>query len=112
MRPAQRTLTGDGASEQTSTPVRISRYAERGLSIAVDTDGSTTAATVEYTLDDIEFNDSPVWFDWTSIDAVTSNTHAYMDFPVEAVRLKLDANGTDTIRMRVVQGGGEGNVRG
>lgn len=111
MRPAQRTLTGDG-SEQTSTPVRISRYAERGLSIAVDTDGNTTAATVEYTLDDIEFNDNPVWFDWASIDAVTSNKHAYMDFPVEAVRLKLDASGTDTVRMRVVQGGGEGNVRG
>jgi hypothetical protein len=111
MRPAERTLTGDG-SEQTSTPVRISRYAERGLSIAVDTDGNTTGATVEYTLDDIEFNDSPVWFEWASIQDVSQNTHAYMDFPVEAVRLQLDSNGTDTIRMRVVQGGGEGNVRG
>jgi hypothetical protein len=93
-------------------PVRISRYAERGLSITVDTDGNTTEATVEYTLDDIEFNDSSVWFSWISIQDTTSNKHAYMDFPVEAVRLKLDSNGTDTIRMRVVQGGGEGSVRG
>jgi hypothetical protein len=109
MRPAERTLTGDG-SEQNSTAVRISRYAERGLSIAVTTDGSTTGATVQYTLDDVEFNDSPVWFDWTSIQDATSNTHAYMDFSVEAVRLQLDSSGTDTIRMRVVQGGGEGTV--
>ena len=107
MRPTERTLTGSG-SEQTSDPVRINRYADRGTSIAVNTDGSTTGATVEYTLDNVEFNDNPVWLDWASISGATSNTHAFMEFPVEAVRLRLDGNGSDTVRMRIVQGGGEG----
>lgn len=105
-RPAERTLTGNG-SEQTSALVRMNRYTEWKYTIQIDHGGSTTGATVELTLDNPEFNANPTWIDWASIDAVANSVIAALDFPVEAVRLKLDANGTDTVRMIVVEGGGE-----
>lgn len=106
MRPQKITLTGNGASAQQSAAIPLNwRDPNFKVSIGIDTDGSTTTATVQHTFDDPFDVDSATWFDHSDLAAKTAKDDGNYAYPVTAVRLSIGATGTDTWTMWVVQGG-------
>lgn len=108
MRLNKQTIQGNGASVQTTAPIPLNwRNPDFKVSVAVDTDGSTTTATVQHTFDDVNDPDvTPVWFDHADIAAVTAKNDGNYAYPVRAVRLSIGATGTDTWTFWVLQAGG------
>lgn len=84
MRPQVVTLISPGTSNW--IPVDFYKLPFM-ISMAVTVTGSATAS-VEYTLDDVwDPAVTPVAYQVTGMNAITSNTHGVVDFPVRAVRL-------------------------
>ena len=115
----QATLTGDGATTQNSAPLYVNPdVMPFALSLDLDTDGSTTGMTVQYTLDDpsgsytTNFATDAKWRDHSTLAALTADTVGNLAFPVSAVRLQLDANGTDVVVLRILQAGDLGGTLG
>lgn len=111
MRPITISLTGNGATAQTSAPVPLDwRGFRSGVTLALDTNGSTTAFTVEYSVDDPEgdyttdYNTDGKWFTHPDFNAVTADTIGNIAFPVRAVRLRASASGTDVGTLTIIQG--------
>ena len=78
------------------------------VSLGFKTSGSTTGFTVQHCFDDPHETAAAswTWFDHPELAAMTANEDGNIAFPVTAVRLKCDANGTDTGTLFVMQAGG------
>ncbi len=111
MRAQRQTLTGTGSTLNTAPIVMDIHRNPFNVSIVVDTDGSTTGATVQYTLDDpfasyaTDYGTDATWLSHGDISATTADADANFAFPVRAIRMQLDTNGTDTWVMTVIQAG-------
>ena len=107
--PAIKTLqlTGNGASTQNSNPLPLNlRSSPFHVGIGVSTDGSTTGYTVQYTFNDpSEGLSGATWFDHPDLSGKVANADGNIAFPVTAVRLCLNASGTDTVTARFIQAG-------
>lgn len=107
-RPYKTTITGTG-SGATNTAPYIPNYqiTPFNVSLAIDTDGSTTTGTIQYTLDDLATvtAGNAVWFDHPDADGVTVDTVVNIAFPVTAIRLQAGATGTDTWTFWILQAG-------
>lgn len=110
--PKTISLTGDGTGATNSDPYPINwRSPTFGIGLFFDTDGSTTGFTVQYTGDDpqasysTDFNTDAKWFDHPDMAAMTADDDGNIEFPVRAIRLRADANGTDTGELTIVEGG-------
>ncbi len=97
-----RTLTGSGSGTTNSTPLRTDWRSPR-IGLSLNTDGSTTGFTAQFTLDDpTQYADATAWAagaTWhnvTDIAAVTADTEALIVGPTQGVRLQANASGTDT----------------
>ena len=111
MRPTRQTLTGNGAT-QNSTPILMDTHRNPfNVSLGVNTDGSATTVTVQYTLDDplaayaTDFGTDATWFTHSDISAVTADTDANFAFPVTGIRVQLGGTGTDIWVLTVLQAG-------
>lgn len=97
------TMTGNGTTTQNGTAIPLNWRADTfEVSVYLDTGGSTTGASVQATLDNVWTDASPVWF--TVQTNVTADTFFKLNGgPYRALRLVLNASGTDTWTMRVLQ---------
>ena len=115
-KPTSLSLTGNGSSVQNSAAIALNPHISPfKTTIRLNTDGSTTTGTVQYTLDD-PWGDYPTDFatdaDWVNdgtLASLTADTTGAIDFPVTAVRLQVGATGTDSWTMTVLQAGIRGN---
>lgn len=102
-------LTGSGAGVTNTSPIRVNWRADvTGLQI--DTDGSTTGFTAQYTLTPPDsyasasaWASAAVWSD--GIASTTSDAVGTVTGPIHGVRLQADANGTDTATLTILQSG-------
>lgn len=106
MRESKITMTAATASANSSPFVVDHRKNPFNVALNVNTDGSTTGWTVQYTLDNLE-DITPASANWinTSISAVTVDTTAALTTPCYAVRLACNASGTDTAVLTIRQAG-------
>lgn len=112
MRPQVQTITGNGSGTQNTSPLVMDIHRNPfNVSIVVDTDGSTTTATVQYSLDNpfasyaTDYGTNATWLNHADITASTDDADANFAFPVRAIRLQVGATGTDTWVMTVIQAG-------
>lgn len=104
-------LTGNGATQNSTAHVLNHHANPFSVSVGVDTNGSTTGYTVQHTFDDpwatytTDFGTDAVWYDHETLVNKTADDDGNYAFPVTAVRLRLDANGTDVVEMTVIQSG-------
>ena len=74
------------------------------LSIAVDlADTPNLTYSVEYTLDDIQSGDTPVWHAHTDLTAKTANATGAIYSPVSGIRLNVTAHVTGNAAMKILQ---------
>ena len=113
MREQRQTITGNGSGIQNTSPLVMDIHRNPfNVSIVVDTDGSTTTATVQYTLDDpfrtdyaTDYATDATWLSHADITTTAADADANFAFPVRAIRLQVSAAGTDTWVMTVIQAG-------
>ena len=108
-RPNKITLTGSGSGTTNSSPLLLNwRARPFEVALAFDTGGSTTGFTVQMALNDplVTAAASWTWFNHTELAAMTADETGNLAFPVTAIRLQADANGTDTGTLFVIQSGG------
>lgn len=100
------TMTAATASANSSPFVVDHRKNPFNVGLALDTGGSTTGWTVQYTLDNLEqiAAGSANWVN-TSIAASTTDATIALTTPCYAVRLACNANGTDTATLTIRQAG-------
>lgn len=79
---------------------------EFSLQVVVDTSGGTPTWTIQQTLDDVQTNAYPTWFDHPDSDLVTQtiNRQGNYAFIPAAIRLKV-ASGTGKATLTVIQAG-------
>lgn len=112
MRPVVITLTGTG-STLNSTPIPVSwRANPTSISLFFDTNGNTTGFTVQYTGEAPEnyttaalYNSGAKWFNHAFMAAMTADLSGNIAYPVRAIRLQADTNGTDTATLTIIQAG-------
>lgn len=104
------TMTGNGASVQNSDPYVLDfRKADFNVSIIGNTDGSTTGWTVQYTVENpwatyaTDFGTDADWFDLENFTDLLADADGNLTGVVTALRLQLDANGTDTVTVQIRQ---------
>lgn len=107
MKPTTISLTGSGSGVTNTAPVRVNWRADvTGLQI--DTDGSTTGFTAQYTLTAPDgYASAAAWAAaavWTDgIASTTADAVGTVTGPIQGVRLQADANGTDTGTLTIIQ---------
>lgn len=102
------TMTGNGTGEQFSAPYLTNwRESDPAISLGLDTDGSTTEATVQHSFDANGRSDPSgwTWFDHPELAAITAKADGNYAFPVTAIRLKIGATGTDVWKFWIVESG-------
>lgn len=112
MRPVTITITGNGSGTLNSTPVVVDwRATPFNLGLYLDTGGSTTAFTGQYTHEDpasygnvTNYNANAKWWTITALSAKTADTDTSFTQPCRAVRLQANGSGTDTATFTVIQG--------
>ena len=113
-RPQRITLTGDG-SVKNSSPIPLNPRGNTPFNVGLGffTDGSTTGFTVQYTFEQPEryagpsdYNNNAVWYDHPDLAGMTAKNEGNIAFPVQAVRLQADANGSDTGTLDIIQARG------
>ena len=107
-RPQKISLTGTGSGTGNSNPLLLNwREPNFKVSLAFDTDGSTTGFTVQFALDDpLETAAASwTWFNHSELASMTADEVGNLAFPVTAIRLQADANGTDVGTLFVLQAG-------
>lgn len=108
MRPKVITLTGTGSGASETSPVRVDSYSDR-TGLGLQTNGSTTGFTVEYTrTSPAGYASASAWATaaaWTasSISGASADANDVVAGPVHGVRLKADASGTDTGTLTISQ---------
>lgn len=111
MRPTVLTLTAATAAAN-STPIRVNwRQSPFNMSLAFKDSGTTTGFTVQYTMDEpsgfasaATWNSSGTWYDHSVMAGMVANGYGQLDLPVQGVRLRCDASGTDTGTLTITQG--------
>lgn len=99
-KPTSITITGNGSTSQNSDPIPLSLYQNPfEVGLMLNTDGSTTTGTVQYTLSE---DASGPWFA-TSISGATADEAGVLTTPATHVRLVVGASGTDTLTLTVIQ---------
>lgn len=113
MRPKTISLTGSGTTTTNSAIVPLNhRVTPFNVGLGFDTDGSTTGFTVQYSFDNPEgdyatdYGTNAKWFDHPDLAAMTADAEGNIAFPVRAVRLQADSNGTDTGELTIIQAWG------
>jgi len=108
MRPNTLSLTGDGLTTTNTDPLRMN-WRGGTISMALDTDGSTTGFTAQYTLTSPDgyasstaWGTAALWFN-TSIAAASADAAGSIAVPVQGVRLQANSTGTDTATLTVIQ---------
>ena len=100
-------LTGSGAGVTNTDPVRVNWRADL-TALQIDTDGSTTGFTAQYTLTPPDgYASAAAWAAaavWSEgIASTTADAVGTVAGPIHGVRLQADANGTDTGALTVIQ---------
>lgn len=108
MRPVSITHTGSGSGVTNSDPVRMN-WRVKNTAFSLDTDGSTTAFTVQYTLTPPDGYASAAawaagatWFA-TTVSAATADAAGSLSHPVHGLRVQASASGTDTATVWITQ---------
>lgn len=111
MRPVVLTVTGTG-STLNSSPVPMDWKGNPfSVGLGLDTSGSTTGFTVQYSFEDpnayasaTTYNSTAKWFSHPFMTTLTADTEGNIAFPVRAVRLQANTAGTDTATLTIIQG--------
>lgn len=97
------------AEAANSNPLLLNwRQPEFKVSLGFNTSGSTTGFTVQHCFDD-PHETAPAswtWFDHADMAAMTAKEDGNLYFPVTAIRLICDDQGSDTGTLFVIQAGG------
>lgn len=108
MRPITLTHSGTGTGATNSAPVRVDWRADN-TTVELNTDGSTTAFTVQYTGTPPDgYASASAWGSaavWTAsgISGATADELASITTPIHGVRIAADASGTDTATVYITQ---------
>lgn len=105
------TLTGTG-STLNSEPYPVDwKQKNFNVGLALDTGGSTTGFTAQYSLENPNdyasstlYNANAKWFSISAISAATADAATNLTIPVRAIRLQANTAGTDTATLTIVQG--------
>ncbi len=111
MRPTTITLVA-AAGAANSDPVPVNwRQSPFNMQLSFKDSGTTTGFTVYWTNDSPQdfasaaaFNSDATWFPHTTMNGMVANAYGAINFPVTAIRLSCDANGTDTGILTIRQG--------
>jgi len=111
VRPVTVSITGNWLT-QNSAPIVVDQYlTPLNLGLFFKDTGNTTNFKVQFSLDDpfgvyaTDYNTNGIWFDHSTMTAMTANANGNLTTPVRAVRLQAGATGTDTGSLTVVQSG-------
>lgn len=111
MRPTTITLVAaTGAAISSPVPVNW-RQSPFNMMLTLDDSGTTTGFTVEWTNDSPQdyataalWNSAGLWFPLSTMTLLVADAYGSIAFPVTGIRLRCDANGTDTGVLTIRQG--------
>lgn len=102
-RAKQITITGTGSGATYTNPYILDAGQDPfEIGLMLETDGNTTTATVQHTLDPNP-SASSSWFTVSGFSALTAGAIGSLSIPSTAIRLAAGATGTDTLTLTILQ---------
>jgi len=97
-----------GSAEQTTSPILPVNWREHNFAMSLSVElsaGATVNYTVQFTVDDVQTNGAPFWFDTSNLISLTVSESGNVVVPVCAVRLIFNSFNAGTAKFTAKQGG-------